>query len=323
MQIFKKKVYTLYYDEDIPVGPTVDAILWNFSYVSAPGIIGHVLSISAPGNSPLYASVTSNGTIATWIGSTVNIQVLAYTGDDSEIYSSITVTRQLRVSPYTIEPVSTAGGECIITNNNINLTIPDYDPAYQYTILGVVEPCFVFQCATYDIPPGTLLNPNTVTYIDCDGIEQTISVFPTTPPVICAREILSYGYNDLMEPLIPIQTSTICTIEPWDSLTSPRESAVISSSSDAFITEACGFNLTGTLPDFFIATQFPGVLSVGDRVFMSDLPGVIPFDGTKLGIPNYWALYLTEGIEACTFGLNQVALIDYQGFIIEVQCCSI
>lgn len=253
MQLFKKKAYTLYYEDVIPEGPTLDAILWDFSYVSTPYTTSHILSISAPGNSSVNASVTSNGVITTWVGSTINIEVLAATGDASEVYSLITVTRQLRVSPYTTEPVNTIGGDCIVTNNNINLTIPDYDPAYQYTISGVVEPCTI----------------------------------------------------------------------PWNSLTAAREPAVISSSSDAFIVEACGFNLTGTLPDFFIATQIPGVLSIGDRVFMSDLPGVVPFDGTKLGVPNYWALYLTEGIEACTFGLNQVALIDEQGFIIEVQCCSV
>jgi len=199
MQLFKKKVYTLYYDEDTPVGPTVDAILWDFSYVSTPYTTSHVLSISAPGNSPVNASITSNGVITTWVGSDINIEVLAANGDASEIYSSITVTRQLKVSPYTNELVNTAGGECIVTNNNINLTIPDYDPAYQYIISGIVEPCIVpTTCTCYIITnigyidvPGeeepTIVGLN-YSYISCEGM-PTLGVLPLVENSIniCAR----------------------------------------------------------------------------------------------------------------------------------------
>jgi hypothetical protein len=141
MQLFKKKAYTLLYEEEIPPfeGPTADAILWDFTY--GPTLIGHVLSISAPGNTAVVPSVTSAGVITSWVGTDINISVLSYSGDSSFVYSSISVTRQLRVSPFTVEPVTAlTGGECGAINGNISTSVT-YDPAYQYTISGIAESC--------------------------------------------------------------------------------------------------------------------------------------------------------------------------------------
>jgi uncharacterized protein (TIGR02145 family) len=118
-------------------------------------------------------------------------------------------------------------------------------------------------------------------------------------------------------------TASVIDADCWDSLTATREPAVISDSSSAFISEACGFDLSGTASNHFIATRIPHILSIGDRVFMTDLPGVVPFDGTVLGAPRYWTLYLAFGFEICPLGLNKIALIDEQGFILEVQCCPV
>ena len=75
-------------------------------------------------------------------------------------------------------------------------------------------------------------------------------------------------------------TASVIDANCWESLTATREPAVISGSSSAFISGACGLDLTGIPSDYFIATQIPSILSTGDRVFTTNLPGVVPFDGT-------------------------------------------
>jgi hypothetical protein len=187
----------------------------------------------------------------------------------------------------------------------------------------------IVTCTCYDVTnvgyvdgPGEEppLQGTGVIYRDCNGDPASTAITLVGGYVtICAEtgSVVTLGDPATIEPSL-----TNCC-EPWDSLTAIRENAVISSSSSTFIPDACAVDLSGNLSNYFIATQTPSILSVGDRVFTSNLPNTNTFDGTKLGIPNYWALYLSFGTELCTFGLNQVALIDNQGFILEVQCCPV
>ena len=179
-------------------------------------------------------------------------------------------------------------------------------------------------CSTYSVPPGYANDPNdgylgynTVEYLDCDSNPQTIVVASNeSAQDICATEIVSFT----IEPTLT--SDGICTIVPWDSLTANREQGFISLSGTTNGTTACEY----PAPDvdvIYVATHVPYTLSVGDRVFLSDLPSITPFNGST-GIPPYnpmyWKISLLTEFSPCT-GSGTRALIDKDGFITELYCC--
>lgn len=108
----------------------------------------------------------------------------------------------------------------------------------------------------------------------------------------------------------------------WDSLTVNREQGFISLSGTTNSTTACGYPPPDT-DVIYVATHIVSTLSVGDRVFLGDLPSITPFNGST-GIPPYdpmyWKISLLTEISPCT-GSGTRALIDKDGFIIELYCC--
>jgi hypothetical protein len=176
--------------------PTADAILWDFEYTDGPGILGHQLAISAPGNTPTYASVTSNGAIVTWSGTNINIQVTAvggeFGGQAYEVYSSLIVTMQSREVPYNTLPVNSIGGNCALGNNTLNLIIPDYDPTYQYTISAIVADCSSIwdpntaQRSQVFVGQNSFSNPTSC----CSDVTQTLYLATRNQNVMSVGDVL-------------------------------------------------------------------------------------------------------------------------------------
>lgn len=179
-------------------------------------------------------------------------------------------------------------------------------------------------CSTYSVPPGFgtievegYLGYNTVQYLDCDSNPQTIVVAGNeSAQDICATEIVS----STIEPTLIFED---CTIVPWDSLTANREQGYISLSGTTNGTTACGYPIP-SVDGIYVATHVLNTLSIGDRVFLSDLPSITPFDGST-GIPpaylsQYWKINLQTEVSPCT-GNGTRVLIDKDGYIEELYCC--
>jgi uncharacterized protein (TIGR02145 family) len=84
----------------------------------------------------------------------------------------------------------------------------------------------------------------------------------------------------------------------------------------------CGYTTTIGINNLYVAVHTPNTLAIGDRVFLSDLPGTAVFDGTS-GIPNtskYWKLALNTEFSPCT-GDGTVAQINKYGVIEDLICC--
>jgi uncharacterized protein (TIGR02145 family) len=109
----------------------------------------------------------------------------------------------------------------------------------------------------------------------------------------------------------------------WDSLTANREQGYISLSGTTNGTTACGYPIP-SVDGIYVATHVLNTLSIGDRVFLSDLPSITPFDGST-GIPpaylsQYWKINLQTEVSPCT-GNGTRVLIDKDGYIEELYCC--
>jgi hypothetical protein len=108
----------------------------------------------------------------------------------------------------------------------------------------------------------------------------------------------------------------------WDSLTVDRENGFVTLSGTLNSTTACGY--PDPVDAIYVAVHIANTLSVGDRVFLGDLPSTTPFNGST-GIPPsydsmYWKISLMTELSPCT-GSGTRALINKNGFIEELYCC--
>ena len=106
------------------------------------------------------------------------------------------------------------------------------------------------------------------------------------------------------------------------SISADRELGYRSTLGNTSSSTTCGYPAEVGTNNLYVAVHTPNTLAVGDRVFLSDLPGTAVFDGTS-GIPNtpkYWKLGLNTEFSPCT-GDGTAARINEYGVIEDLICC--